>query len=58
MHASEFCGSSVSLAIAEDLIAIHSGERDVAGAGAHGRSGESHLFHIVPRISPDAPRPC
>ena len=54
MHASEFCGSSVSLAIAEDLIAIHSGQRDVAGLPAHmAEAVKSHLFHIVPRISPD-----
>jgi hypothetical protein len=54
MHASEFCGSSVALAIAEDLIAIHQGKQDVAQLPAHMAAAvKSHLFYIVPRISPD-----
>ena len=31
MHASEVCGSSVALAIAEDIIALHRGATDVGG---------------------------
>ncbi|HEX4858295.1 MAG TPA: M14 family metallopeptidase, partial [Usitatibacteraceae bacterium] len=54
MHASEFCGSSAALAIAEDLIAIHAGRKDVAGLPAHLIEAlKSVLFYIVPRISPD-----
>lgn len=56
MHASEVCGSSVALAMAEDIIGIHQG-RDVAG----GKSLPAHmaqaireaLFYVVPRMSPD-----
>jgi hypothetical protein len=56
MHASEVCGSSVALAIAEDILAIHQG-RDEAG----GKPLPKHmadvirgaLFYVVPRISPD-----
>jgi hypothetical protein len=56
MHASEVCGSSVALAMAEDIIAIHQG-RDAAG----GKPLPKHmaeairesLFYVVPRISPD-----
>ncbi len=54
MHASEFCGSSVSLAIAEDLIAIHSGKKDVGDLPSHmAEAVKSHLFYICPRIAPD-----
>ena len=54
MHASEFCGSSVALAIAEDLIAIHCGKLDVAQLPAHmAEMVKSHLFYIVPRMAPD-----
>jgi murein tripeptide amidase MpaA len=31
MHASEVCGSSVALAIAEDLLAIHAGANEAGG---------------------------
>jgi hypothetical protein len=56
MHASEVCGSSVALAIAEDILAIHQGS-DAAG----GKPMPKHmadalretLFYVVPRISPD-----
>ena len=56
MHASEVCGSSVALAIAEDILAIHQGA-DAAG----GKPLPPHmaqiirdtLFYVVPRISPD-----
>jgi hypothetical protein len=56
MHASEVCGSSVALAIAEDILALHAGA-DAAG----GKPLPPHmaaalretLFYVVPRISPD-----
>lgn len=54
MHASEFCGSNVALAIAEDVIAIHNGKTDVAKLPAHMlETIRATLFYIVPRISPD-----
>ncbi len=56
MHASEVCGSSVALAIAEDLIAIHGGANTAGGkplATAMAQSLRETLFYIVPRISPD-----
>jgi murein tripeptide amidase MpaA len=56
MHASEVCGSSVALAIAEDILAIHQGA-DAAGGKplpAHmAQALRDTLFYIVPRISPD-----
>jgi len=56
MHASEVCGSSVALAIAEDVIAIHRGA-DRAGEAdlpAHmAQAIREALFYVVPRISPD-----
>jgi len=56
MHASEVCGSSVALAIAEDVLAIHQGA-DAAGGKplpAHmAQTLRETLFYVVPRISPD-----
>ena len=56
MHASEVCGSSVALAMAEDILAIHGGA-DAAGGKplpAHmAQTIRETLFYIVPRISPD-----
>lgn len=53
MHASELCGSSVALAIAEDVIAIHRGGA-AAGLPKHmAEALKSVLFYVVPRISPD-----
>ena len=56
MHASEVCGSSVALAIAEDILAIHQGA-DMAGGKplpAHmAQAIRDTLFYVVPRISPD-----
>src|SRR5688500_17336238 len=55
MHASELCGSSVALAIAEDVIRLHVDP----GAPAYGLAphvGEllrNVLFHVLPRMSPD-----
>jgi len=52
MHATELCGSSVALAIAEDVIAIH---RNAASSlPAHMQQVlRDSLFYIVPRMSPD-----
>ena len=56
MHASEVCGSSVALAIAEDILAIHGGADEAGGKPlpAHmAATIRDTLFHIAPRISPD-----
>ena len=56
MHASEVCGSSVALAIAEDLIALHGGAATAGGKPipAHmAQALKETLFYVVPRISPD-----
>ncbi|MFO1285818.1 MAG: M14 family metallopeptidase [Rubrivivax sp.] len=56
MHASEVCGSSVALAIAEDLLAIHAGKNEAGGKPLPAAMCEAlrdTLFYVVPRISPD-----
>ncbi len=61
MHASEVCGSSVAMAIAEDLIALHSapaegGTFTVGGKpfpATMAQTLRDTLFYVVPRISPD-----
>ena len=56
MHASEVCGSSVALAIAEDLLALHAGASTVGGKSFPAGMAETlkeTVFYIVPRISPD-----
>ncbi len=56
MHASEVCGSSVALAMAEDILAIHQGATDVGGKPFPAHMAEAirdTLFYVVPRISPD-----
>lgn len=56
MHASEVCGSSVALAIAEDLIALHEGGSEAGGKplpAAMAATLREALFYVVPRISPD-----
>ena len=56
MHASEVCGSSVALAIAEDILAIHQGANTAGGKAlpaAMAQSIRDTLFYVVPRISPD-----
>lgn len=56
MHASEVCGSSVALAMAEDLIAVHGGALEVGGKPLPAHMAEAlkeTLFYVVPRISPD-----
>src|SRR5437868_13392740 len=53
MHAIEVCGSSVALAIAEDVIAIHRGY-DKVDLPAHVKERlKSILFYVLPRMSPD-----
>jgi hypothetical protein len=56
MHASEVCGSSVALAMAEDVLAIHSGANEVGGKPLPAHMAQAireTLFYVVPRISPD-----
>ena len=56
MHASEVCGSSVALAIAEDILAIHQGADEAGGKALPphmARAIRDTLFYVVPRISPD-----
>lgn len=56
MHASELCGSSVAMAIAEDLLAIHQGADRAGGAPLPPHMAQAirdTLFYVVPRISPD-----
>jgi zinc carboxypeptidase len=53
MHASELCGSSVALAIAEDVIAAHGGANPRGLAKHMADTLRESLFYIVPRMSPD-----
>lgn len=56
MHATELCGSSVALALAEDIIAIHRGASEAGGKPLPAHMAEAireTLFYVVPRISPD-----
>ncbi|MCW5632611.1 MAG: hypothetical protein KIT17_04675 [Rubrivivax sp.] len=56
MHASELCGSSVALGIAEDLLAIHAGKNEAGGKPLPAHLADAlreTLFYVVPRISPD-----
>lgn len=55
MHAAELCGSSVALALIEDLIELHlSAEKDPLGLPASvAEVAREVLFYIMPRISPD-----
>lgn len=56
MHASEVCGSSVALAIAEDILAIHGGADSAGGKPLPAHMAQAirdTLFYVVPRISPD-----
>jgi hypothetical protein len=53
LHALELAGSSVALAIAEDVLALHlEGTLDGLSPGVCERLREV-LFYVVPRISPD-----
>ncbi len=56
MHATEVCGSSVALAMAEDLIAIHLGKNEAGAKPLPAHMADTlrdTLFYVVPRISPD-----
>jgi hypothetical protein len=56
MHASEVCGSSVALAMAEDILAIHGGKDEAGGKPIPKHMADAireTLFYVVPRISPD-----
>ena len=56
IHASEVCGSSVALAIAEDLLALHGGRNEAGGKALPAHLADAlreTIFYIVPRISPD-----
>ena len=58
MHASEVCGSSVALAIAEDMLNLHAGANacEVGGKPIPPHMADAlrdMLFYVVPRISPD-----
>jgi murein tripeptide amidase MpaA len=56
MHASEVCGSSVALAIADDILAVHRGADEAGGRAFPAHMAEAireTLFYVVPRISPD-----
>ncbi len=55
MHAAEVCGSSVALAIADDLLRLHlEPDAELHGLPAHVRERLRELLvYVVPRISPD-----
>jgi hypothetical protein len=56
MHASEVCGSSVALAIAEDILAIHQGADAAGGQPLPPHMAQAirdTLFYVAPRLSPD-----
>jgi hypothetical protein len=52
MHATELCGSSVALAIAEDVIELHRNQ-DSRLPTHMAEVLRDALFYVVPRISPD-----
>src|SRR5439155_12397901 len=53
MHAIEVCGSSVALAIAEDVIALHRG-KDALDLPSHVKERlKGILFYVLPRMCPD-----
>ena len=56
MHASELCGSSVALAIAEDILRLHL-RRDGGKVRRSSAAVEARLrdvrFYVLPRMSPD-----
>ena len=55
MHASELCGSSVALAIAEDVLRVHvEPDANLHGLPPHVQDIlRKGLLYVVPRISPD-----
>ena len=59
MHASEVCGTSVAMAIAEDVINLHRGKKLNGAKSLPAHMVEAlraSLFYVVPRISPDGDR--
>ncbi len=53
MHAGELCGSSVALAIAEDVLRLHHGaDPHELSAPVRERLAQT-LFYVLPRMSPD-----
>jgi len=57
MHASELCGSSVALAIAEDVLRLHLLPDGAASSSASSAVAAARLrdvrFYVLPRMSPD-----
>jgi hypothetical protein len=57
MHASELCGSSVALAIAEDVLRLHLLPDGAASSAASSAVAAARLrgvrFYVLPRMSPD-----
>ena len=56
MHASELCGTSVALAIAEDMLAIHAGADAAGGQPLPPHMAQAirdTLFYVLPCMSPD-----
>jgi hypothetical protein len=57
MHASELCGSSVALAIAEDILRLHVRPSDAKSDANLSATVEARLrdvrFYVLPRMSPD-----
>lgn len=53
MHASELAGSSVALAIAEDLLRLHGGEPPAGISPTVAARLREGLVYLLPRMSPD-----
>lgn len=55
MHATELCGSSVALSIAEDVLRLHlDPTAELYGLAPHVRARlRETLFYVLPRMSPD-----
>ena len=53
MHASELCGTNVSLAIAEAVAKIHAGEANYGLNETQLATVKNVVFYILPRMSPD-----
>ncbi len=56
MHASELCGTSVALAIAEDVLAMHAGADAAGGQPLPPHMAQAirdTLFYVLPCVSPD-----
>ena len=53
MHASELCGSSVALAIAEDILRLHLGQPETKMSDPVEARLRDVRFYVLPRMSPD-----